>query len=419
MSTAHRILLVDDNEAIHRDFHKVLAPPSAAVAGLEDLSSLLFDDEPADGGQAPTFELDSAYQGEQALAMVEQAIRDGRPYALAFVDVRMPPGWDGITTIEHIWRIAPDQQMVVCTAYSDFQWDDIRRQLGHRDSLLILKKPFDPIEVKQLAHALTRRWELDRQLESNRIALEAFAAELQVERDAAQRASQHKSRFVANMSHELRTPLNVIIGYTELALEELDGPEPIAQDLGRIHSSARHLLRLVDDVLDLARVESGHVDLQLEPVVVRDLVRDALDTSPRPPACLAFQVKFGEHLGEVKVDRRRMVQCLANLLGNAFKFTSVGTVALVVERDGDEIVFEVSDTGIGMTDEQAARMFVAFSQADASTTRRFGGTGLGLALTREFCESMGGGVTVRSRIGEGSTFTIRLPAPRLDASTPG
>ena len=161
------------------------------------------------------------------------------------------------------------------------------------------------------------------------------------------------------------------------------------------------------------------MELELEPVIVRDLVQQALDTVARPPAHLAFEVKLGEHLGQVKVDRRRMVQCLANLLGNAFKFTAAGRVTLAAERVGDQIVFEVSDTGIGMTEEQATRMFVAFSQADASTTRRFGGTGLGLALTREFCESMGGQVSVRSAIDVGSTFTIRLPAPRLDAATPG
>jgi PAS domain S-box-containing protein len=156
----NRILIVDDNLAIHDDLRKVLTGEAESWADLEDDESVLFGALPIPIG---TFEIDSAYQGEEALEKVTRAAAEGRPYALAFVDVRMPPGWDGIETIGHLHAVDPHLQTVICTAYSDYSWKDIRRKLGHSDRLLILKKPFDNIEVIQLAHALTRKWLLGRQ----------------------------------------------------------------------------------------------------------------------------------------------------------------------------------------------------------------------------------------------------------------
>jgi PAS domain S-box-containing protein len=156
----NRILIVDDNRAIHDDLRKVLAGEAEPSAGLQDDEMALFGTVPV---PVTTFEIDSAYQGQEALERVTQASAEGRPYALAFVDVRMPPGWDGVETISHIRAVDPHVQTVICTAYSDYSWKDIQRRLGQSDSLLILKKPFDNIEVSQLAHALTRKWLLGRQ----------------------------------------------------------------------------------------------------------------------------------------------------------------------------------------------------------------------------------------------------------------
>ena len=161
-SSQPRVLVIDDNAAIHNDFRKTLGSQPVAESRLEDLEKSLF------GGTAtPTervsFRIDSAFQGREALALVQRALAENDPYALAFVDIRMPPGWDGVETIEHLWQCAPDLQAVICTAYSDYSWDDIARRLGQTDSLLILKKPFDTAEVLQVAHALTRKWSLTRQ----------------------------------------------------------------------------------------------------------------------------------------------------------------------------------------------------------------------------------------------------------------
>ena len=157
-----RILIVDDNPTIHADFRKILSPADSGHAAVNALEAALFEEaQPAPA--ALSFELDSAFQGQEGLAMVQQALAAHRPYALAFVDVRMPPGWDGVETIARIWEVNPEIQVVVCTAYSDYSWEELRAKVGQPDSLVVLKKPFDNVEVQQLAHALTKKWQLNRQ----------------------------------------------------------------------------------------------------------------------------------------------------------------------------------------------------------------------------------------------------------------
>ena len=167
----HRILVIDDNAAIHEDIRKILAPPKADPAALASEEALLFG-EATSSAQCASFEIDSALQGQEGLGLVRKALKDERPYALAFVDVRMPPGWDGVETISRIWQFYPELQVVICTAYSDYSWDDITKQFGHSDSVLILKKPFDNIEVLQMAHALAKKWFLTQQAKSQLLNLE-------------------------------------------------------------------------------------------------------------------------------------------------------------------------------------------------------------------------------------------------------
>ena len=181
----HRILVVDDNTAIHADFRKIIASEREAESALDPLEDELFEtaapaklpDFPAKSVRRVQFEIDSAYQGEEALKLVRKAAQEGRPYTLAFVDVRMPPGWDGIETTARIWKEFPDLHIVICTAYSDYGWDDLLKILGTSDRLLVLKKPFDRVEVLQLAHALAERWTLSQQSTCRMNDLEAKVAE--------------------------------------------------------------------------------------------------------------------------------------------------------------------------------------------------------------------------------------------------
>ncbi len=224
---------------------------------------------------------------------------------------------------------------------------------------------------------------------------------------------------MANMSHELRTPLNAIIGYSEMLIEEAQdvGQEASVPDLEKILASAKHLLTLINDILDLSKIEAGRMTLYLEEFDVATLIRDC-EPIVRPlidknQNRLVIDCPAGA--GRMRSDQTKLRQALFNLLSNAAKFTEKGEVTLRVAREEggvkrDSIVFSVADTGIGMTQEQIGRLFEAFTQADASTTRKYGGTGLGLAISRHFCRMMGGDITVESTPGEGSTFTITLPA---------
>jgi len=226
------------------------------------------------------------------------------------------------------------------------------------------------------------------------------------------------------MSHELRTPLAAIIGYSETIEEEAGDGVPVAQllgDLRRIQGNARHLLGLINDMLDLSKVEAGRMEVFVEEVDVAALVREVA-AGVRPLVerrANRLRVETSGDPGRMRTDATKLRQMLMNLLSNAAKFTEGGTVGLSVSREEEGVVFAVSDTGIGMTEAQVARLFERFTQADASTTRRFGGTGLGLALTRAFATMLGGEVAVRSQVGVGSTFTLRLPAEWTPAVADG
>jgi PAS domain S-box-containing protein len=235
--------------------------------------------------------------------------------------------------------------------------------------------------------------------------------------DASEDASRAKSAFLANMSHELRTPLNAVIGYSEMLTEEARdrGFESILPDLYKIHSSGKHLLRLINDILDLSKIEAGKMELFPEVFDIPGLVREVAGTiqpmAERRGNTLEFHC--GSDVRRMRADLTRVRQVLLNLLSNAGKFTENGRVDLDVDRvfinSATWIRFRVRDTGIGLTPEQLGKLFKAFAQADASTTRKYGGTGLGLVISRQLCQMMGGEVTVESEPGQGSTFTVLLP----------
>ena len=246
-----------------------------------------------------------------------------------------------------------------------------------------------------------------------------FEQTLRLARDEAMQANLAKSTFLANMSHELRTPLSAIIGYSEMMAEEIaDGcaAQDLAPDMSKVESNARHLLGLINDVLDLSKVESGKMDVYAETFAIEPMVREVATTvqSLVGKKGNRLELQLAPGLGDLHSDITKVKQVLLNLLGNAAKFTEHGTITLAVTREtlaqGDRVKFRVSDTGIGMSEEQLAKLFQRFEQADASTTRRFGGTGLGLSLTKVFSELVGGVVTVESVPGRGSSFTLDLPS---------
>jgi signal transduction histidine kinase/CheY-like chemotaxis protein len=240
--------------------------------------------------------------------------------------------------------------------------------------------------------------------------------EIQDKSRQLEQASQHKSQFLANMSHELRTPLNAIIGYSEILQEDAAdlGQDNLVSDLKKIESAGRHLLGLINDILDLSKIEAGKMDIYLEDVEIVPLLEEvrSIIVPMAEKNANVLEYRLADNLGSMRTDRTKLKQSLLNLFSNGSKFTENGRLTLDVRRfdtDKPMVSFAVSDTGIGMTEEQLGRLFQAFNQADASTTKKYGGTGLGLAITRNFCQLLGGNVTVTSKPGEGSTFTIVLP----------
>ena len=255
------------------------------------------------------------------------------------------------------------------------------------------------------------------ELEIAREQLEARNQQLDDARRVAEESARCKTVFLANMSHELRTPLNAIIGYSQMLMEDaVDTNRTGYDDLHRIEQAGMHLLALINDILDLSKIEAGRLTLQAAPVDAHDLLADVLSTS-RPLVERNHNRLVVEGFGTVgrfETDPLRLMQVLLNLLSNAGKFTENGTVTLRAARQtgpgGDQIVFEVTDTGIGMSPDQIDRLFVEFSQADGSTTHRFGGTGLGLAISQRLCHAMDGSIAVTSREGAGTSFTVTVPA---------
>jgi signal transduction histidine kinase len=306
----------------------------------------------------------------------------------------------------------------------DYTWAEAQRLGGYRTVLGVpMMRESVPMGVLTLTRSEVRPF-TDKQIElvqtfadQAAIAIENVRLfnEIQDKSRQLEVASQHKSQFLASMSHELRTPLNAIIGVTEMLREDAEALKQDVEPLDRVLGAGRHLLALINDILDLSKIEAGRMELNLETFALPPLIDDVVKTIEPLAAKNGNQVAVhcDAALGIMHADQMRLRQALLNLMSNANKFTEKGIVTIAAhqeqENGRDWITLSVADTGIGMTPEQMDKLFQEFSQASSTTASKYGGTGLGLVISRRFCQMMGGDITVASEPGKGSVFTVRLP----------
>ncbi len=406
-----RILVIDDNRDIHSDYRKVLCGRRQQRSALAIGASLLFGETEQARDPSLAFQMDSAFQGEEGRDKALAAVEAGEPYAVAFVDMRMPPGWDGLRTVRELWKCDPNLEIVVCTAYSDRSWSDFVREFGETPNLIILKKPFDPVEVLQMASCLCQKWALARKLEARLTGLEHLNRESASE---LYQALKSRSDLMANISHELLTPLNQIMGFATI-LEDTDLDEEQRTFITEVCNSSTRLLALVQDVLAYNNLIRDNLSINKVQFDLRTFLQETMLAyqSVATGKAMALEASVAANLPAlIEADRAKIRHVLDKLIDNALKFSDSGVVRVEAEIDSGDpsmLAITVSDQGPGIAPDLAHKLAnSAFMQGDGSSTRIHGGVGVGLTLSRKLVQAMGGRLSISNNGGAVIRFTVPL-----------
>jgi len=432
--TTHRILIIDDNPSIHKDFQTILVEEEES-ANLNALRAEVFGDKSRKSITKSTYELDFASQGQEGCEKIRQACAENCPYELTFVDMRMPPGWDGLKTIEHIWEIDPKIQVVICTAYSDYSWGEITERLGKSENLLILKKPFDSAEVAQLASSLTEKWILARQASLKTEQLEQMVKERTdeltqtnkqlkqeiVERELAEqrqtelikevdKINNELKDFASIVSHDLKAPLRGIKSLASWILDDYSDKldERANEQMHLLLGRVERMYNLIEGVLQYSR--AGRLEDKPVQVNLDGFIPEMIDMLV-PPENITITVD--SEMPVIECAETHIMQLFQNLLSNAIKYMDKpqGRINIECAEEDGFWKFSIADNGPGIEEKHFEKIFKMFQAL--SVTKEFEGTGVGLTIAKKIVELYGGNIWVESTIGEGSTFHFTLPKQEM------
>ncbi|WP_182867930.1 response regulator [Rhodopirellula sp. JC639] len=439
-----RIIIIDDNTAIHDDFRKILCDDSGGDSELDSLEVSLFGTSSRQSKASRSYELASAYQGEDGYRMVCEAIDQGRPFSTAFVDMRMPPGWDGVETIRQLWKADPDLQVLICTAFSDYSWSEIVEELGHSDQLLILRKPFDAAEVSQIAAAMTKKRKLTEASRNTVADLEEtvaaktheirremkqreLAQQLLLEKEKQLRESQKLEAvgmLAGGIAHEFNNLLQIILSYAQFGIDTTHAGEPLHQDLKCILKAGERASSLTRQLLGFSRRKP----LCCVDIDVNDVIAELVGLAkPLLGSRITLRQNLHPRAVMVHADSVELQQALLNCCINSRDaMDGTGQLTLSTEpvdldeaycrkdevlQPGPFVRISISDTGSGMPPDVLERIFEPFF-----TTKEVGaGTGLGMAMVYGLVKQHQGHIEVESEVGVGTTFRIFLPAVKTTA----
>ncbi|MDP8208123.1 MAG: hybrid sensor histidine kinase/response regulator [Candidatus Electryonea clarkiae] len=444
ISKNRRILLVDDQEQIHEDYRKILALEELASAEFDDLAADFFG-ENVDGNKIaeskvslPEYNLASAFQGQEAFKKIEQSIEESKPFALSFMDVRMPPGWDGIETIKRILEIDQDIQFVIATAYADYVWEDIFDIFGANDNIVFLRKPFDATEVQQLASTLSEKWDLSQRARLKMEELEALVGVRTHELEKALndlRSTQGQliqsekmaslGRLVAGLAHEINTPIGAITSSNDVISRATRKIDKLLNDYSKIdtrfdsrvvnrtltamkqsnkvtHEAAGRISELITGLKNFSRLDEAEYQM----INLNDSIKTTLSIIKHEIGDkIQVDCDYGE-IPEILCFAGELNQVFLNLISNASKaIDGEGTISIKTSKADKNVIVSVTDTGRGIDPKNIKNLF------DIGFTENFSRIkmGWGLATCYQIIKRHNGEISVESKVGKGSTFTIKLP----------